>query len=367
MSFISKLFSGDQSRYIQSIQPLVERVNSLENEMSQLSDADFPARTAGLKERLAKGETLDSLLPEAFALVREASKRTLGQRQYDVQIIGGIVLHQGRIAEMRTGEGKTLVATLPAYLNALAGSGVHVVTVNDYLARRDAVWMGQIYSFLGLSVGVINSQNTSYLYDASHKENPELEAVASFKVVYEFLRPSSRKDAYAADITYGTNNEYGFDYLRDNLVQSIDQISQRGHAYAIVDEIDSILIDEARTPLIISSESGDSEDLYGKFAQISRSLIKDEDYAVDEKLKAISLTDAGITKAEQALGISNIYTENGISSIRSPDASSRGAAGARDCIRRSKPKRVSKSKKKLAPSLRSLSRIISDSTRSSEA
>ena len=221
----------------------------------------------------------------------------LGQRHYDVQLVGGMTLHKGLIAEMRTGEGKTLVATLPAYLNALTGNGVHVITVNDYLARRDAAWMGRIYSFLGLTVGIINSLNTSYIFDTTHisEETEEDAEVALYKVQYEFLRPVSRREAYAADITYGTNNEYGFDYLRDNLAGTEAQLVQRGHAYAIVDEIDSILIDEARTPLIISSESADSESLYAQFADIARSLVKGDDYTVDEKMKAIQLTDMGIT------------------------------------------------------------------------
>ncbi len=314
MSIFNKLFGDSSSRYTASLMPQVAKINALEPEMITLADADFPVKTNELKERFQKGETLDQLLPEAFALVREAAKRTLGQRHYDVQLIGGIVLHNGRIAEMRTGEGKTLVATLPAYLNALSGGGVHVITVNDYLARRDAAWMGRVYSFLGLTVGINNSLNTSYLFDASHvnKEGEEEAEAALYKVQYEFLRPVSRREAYDADITYGTNNEYGFDYLRDNLAPTRNHIVQRSHAYAIVDEIDSILIDEARTPLIISSESGDSDKLYVQFADIARNLERESDFTVDEKLKAIQLTDMGITKAESLLGIDNIYTEKGI-------------------------------------------------------
>lgn len=327
MSFLKSILGDENKRYIKTIQPFVIAINALEEEIKKISDEQFPEETKRLKERLVNGETLDAILPRAFALVREASSRTLGQRHYDVQLIGGITLHQGRIAEMRTGEGKTLVATLPVYLNALTGKGVHVVTVNDYLARRDAVWMGQIYSFLGLSVGVINSQQTSYLYDPSHtEEDAERDQVASFKVLYDFLRPSTRREAYATDITYGTNNEFGFDYLRDNLVVSIEQLSQRGHAYAVVDEIDSILIDEARTPLIISSESGESENLYARFAEIARQLSKDEDYSVDEKLKAITLSDMGITKAESLLGISNIYTEKGIKYVHHLETAVRAQA-----------------------------------------
>lgn len=313
MSFLTSIFGTRHSREIKAIMPIVNRINSLESEISSLPDSAFPEKTLILKKRLEDGATLDEILPEAFALVREASKRTLGQRHFDVQLIGGIALHQGKIAEMRTGEGKTLVATLPTYLNALTGKGVHVVTVNDYLSRRDGTWMGQIYSFLGLSVGVINTQNTSYLYDSNHSDkDKERDDTGSFHIVHEFLRPVTRKEAYSADITYGTNNEFGFDYLRDNLVMSKDQLVQRGHYYAVVDEVDSILIDEARTPLIISSESSDSESLYVTFSKIAKTLSEGEDYTVDEKLKAASLTNEGINKAEKALGIENIYTEKGI-------------------------------------------------------
>lgn len=327
MSFLKGIFGNANDSYIASIGKVVKAVNDFEKDVQKLTDADFPTETQKLKERVKNGETLDAVLPYAFALVREASKRTLGLRHYDVQLIGGITLHSGRIAEMRTGEGKTLVATLPAYLNALSGGGVHVITVNDYLARRDAVWMGQIYTFLGLTVGVINSQQTSYVYDPTHvEEDTERDQVASYKVLYDFLRPVTRKVAYEQDITYGTNNEYGFDYLRDNLVQHRDQLVQRSHAYAIVDEIDSILIDEARTPLIISSESRDSESLYKDFAMIAKELIKDEDYTVDEKLKAIQLTDMGITKAEGLLGISNIYTEKGIKYVHHLETAVRAQA-----------------------------------------
>lgn len=313
MSLFTKMFGDESSKFIKETEKIVSKINALEANFSKLSDADFPQKTQEFKDRLAKEETLDDILPEAFALVREAQKRTLGIRFYDVQLIGGMALHNGKIAEMKTGEGKTNVATLPLYLNALTGLGTHLITVNDYLARRDAVLMGQIYNFLGLSVGVINSQNVSYLYDPTHKEeDKERDTVGEFKIVYDFLKPASRKEAYAADITYGTNHEYGFDYLRDNLAVSIDGLVQRGHNFAIVDEVDSILIDEARTPLIISSASSDSEDFYVKFNQIAKQLKRDTDYEVDEKLKAISLTDTGINKAEQLLGIENIYTEKGI-------------------------------------------------------
>ncbi len=313
MTLFSKIFGDTSSKFIKDAQNIVEKVNAWEAEISKLQDLDFPKKTQEFKDRLLKDETLDDILPEAFALVREAGKRCLNERHYDVQLVGGLVLHKGKISEMKTGEGKTLVATLPAYLNALTGLGVHIVTVNDYLSRRDAVLMGQVYNFLGLSVGVINSQNVSYLYDASHiEEDKERDIIGEFKIFYDFLKPCSRQQAYAADITYGTNHEYGFDYLRDNLATSINDLVQREHNFAIVDEVDSILIDEARTPLIISSASGDSEDFYVRFYEIAKQLKRDVDYNVDEKLKAITLTDEGITKAENLLGIENIYTEKGI-------------------------------------------------------
>ncbi len=296
---------------------MLNKINALEADISKLSDLDFPKKTDEFKVKIREAEdkkaALDEILPEVYALVREALKRTDGMRLFDVQMIGGIALHKGNIAEMRTGEGKTLVAVLPAYLNALESKGVHIITVNDYLSRIGAVLMGQVYNFLGLSVGVINSSNVSYLYDAKHTEaDPERDRVGEYKIVYEFLKPSTRKEAYAADVTYGTNHEYGFDYLRDNLATSIEGLVQRGHHYAIVDEVDSILIDEARTPLIISSAAGDSEDFYTKFYQIAKQLKAGTDYEVDEKLRAITLTDEGITKAEKLLGIENIYTEKGI-------------------------------------------------------
>lgn len=310
MTFIQSLFDrGQLSRY----QKKVITINALEPRFADLPDTDFPAETEKLKGRLGTGETLDDILPEAFALVREAAKRTMGKRHYDVQLIGGMVLHEGKIAEMRTGEGKTLVATLPTYLNALASKGVHVVTVNDYLARRDATWMGEIYHFLGLSVGVLNDQNQSFIYDPAHQElDQERDEKGSFKVVAQFLRPVSRKDAYAADITYGTNSQYGFDYLRDNLVQTKDQIVQRPHFFAVVDEVDSILIDESRTPLIISSAVAESESLYKTVTSVATKLDPATDYTVDEKQRAIQLTDDGITKAEKLLGITDMYSEQSI-------------------------------------------------------
>ncbi|HLP86365.1 MAG TPA: preprotein translocase subunit SecA, partial [Candidatus Paceibacterota bacterium] len=315
MNILSKIMGSESNRLIKKWNPLVNKTNAFEKEISKLSDEDFKARTEDLKARIKNGTSLDELLPEAFAIVREVSLRVRNERHYDVQVVGGIALHKGNIAEMRTGEGKTAAATLPAYLNSLTGLGVHIVTVNDYLSRRDAVWMGPVFAMLGISVGVINSQNTSYIYDPSHQSKEEIEEeseLGSFKVLYEFLRPCTRKEAYACDITYGTNNEFGFDYLRDNLAHNINDVVQRGHNYAIVDEVDSILIDESRTPLIISSQAEESEDLYYTFAKISGQLKKEEDYTVDEKLRAISLTDVGITKAEDLLGIHNIYTEKGI-------------------------------------------------------
>ena len=321
------IFPSGDSRYAKSLQPLIQKINGYEVNYESFKDADFSLETLRFKERLNNGESLDDLLPEAFALVREAAKRTLNQRHFDVQLIGGITLHNRKIAEMRTGEGKTLVGTLPVYLNALTGRGVHIVTVNDYLARRDGVWMGQIYSLLGLSIGVINDLNNSYLYDPIHVEkDEERDEIASFKVVYDFLRPCSRAEAYRADITYGTNNQYGFDYLRDNLVTSKEGLVQREHHYAVIDEIDSILIDEARTPLIISGEAEESEDLYIKFSSIAKQLKREEDYTVDEKMKAISLTDSGITKAENLIGITNIYTEKGIKYVHHLETAVRAQA-----------------------------------------
>ncbi|HBB54542.1 TPA: preprotein translocase subunit SecA [Candidatus Nomurabacteria bacterium] len=330
MGLFTRIFGDESSKFIKKAEKIVAKVNALEADVAKLPDEDFQKKTQEFRDRLAKNETMDDILPEAFALVREAMKRVDGKRLFDVQIVGGLALHQGKIAEMKTGEGKTFVAVLPAYLNAITGEGVHIITVNDYLSRIGAVLMGQVYNFLGLSVGVINSQNVSYLYDEKHfrKEVPtesrgsstaeavgkdrERDQVGEFKIVYDFLKPCSRRVAYLADVTYGTNHEYGFDYLRDNLVTTLDEIVQRKHNFAIVDEVDSILIDEARTPLIISSQSGDSEDFYLKFYQIAKQLKRDTDYEVDEKLKAISLTDTGISKAEQLLGVENIYTEKGI-------------------------------------------------------
>ena len=326
MKLLKGLFPTEGEREVKRILPLVAQINSFDTAITALSDEALAAKTLEFRERLTKGETLDDLLPEAFAVVREAAKRTLGQRPYDVQLIGGVILHKGMIPEMKTGEGKTLVATLPTYLNALSGAGVHVVTVNDYLSRRDAVWMGQVHAFLGLSVGVINHES-SYLYDPTQVASDDArDDTGSFRVFYEFLRPCTRREAYHADITYGTNNEFGFDYLRDNISYAAKDLRQREFNYAIVDEIDSILIDEARTPLIISAPAADSESLYATFAQIAAKMNETEDYTIDEKLKAVQITDAGITKAERLLGVENIYTEKGIKYVHHLETSVRAKA-----------------------------------------
>ena len=326
MSFLDRFFGPTYEKELKKIQPLVAQINDLSERFSGYSDDELKGLSAEFKGRVSAGETLDELLPEVFAAVREAAGRTLGIRHYDVQLIGGLLLHRGQITEMRTGEGKTLVGTLPAYLNSLTGKGVHVVTVNDYLARRDAVWMGQVYAALGASVGVIN-HSSSFLYDEHHgAEDEERDAEGSFKVHHEFLRPCERQDSYRADITYGTNSEFGFDYLRDNIEFDAKRLRQLHHAYAIVDEIDSILIDEARTPLIISAPAADSEDLYTVFARVAMRLKPDEHYTVDEKLKSIALTDEGIEAAEKALGIDNIYTDKGIKYVHHLETAIRAKA-----------------------------------------
>jgi preprotein translocase subunit SecA len=281
LPIIEKLGSLGEGRKLRRLEDVVRRVNELEPEVQALADSDFPARTAELKERLAEAEELDDVLPEAFALVREAARRTIGQRHFDVQIMGATVLHHGNIAEMRTGEGKTLVSTMPAYLNSLSGRGVHVVTVNDYLAKRDSEWMGPIFRHLGVSVGLIQGQ----------------------------MRPDQRRPAYAADITYGTNNEFGFDYLRDNMAMRFPDMVQRGHHYAIVDEVDSILIDEARTPLIISGMVADSAKWYVTFARMVPRFRRDTDYEVDEKKRTVAVLEEGVDKVERELGIDNLYEQ----------------------------------------------------------
>ena len=278
LEFIKKLLGGGSEAAIKKLDKTAQAVEALEDEYRKLTDEQLRGKTDEFKARLAKGETLDDLLPEAFAAIREADDRILGMRPYHVQILGGIVLHQGRIAEMKTGEGKTLVATLPAYLNALTGKGVHIVTVNDYLARRDSEWMGKVHRFMGLSVGLI-------VHD---------------------MEPADRRKAYACDITYGTNNELGFDYLRDNMVIRQSDLVQREHAYAIVDEVDSILIDEARTPLIISGQGSKSTELYEKADAVVRAMKRDEHYTVDEKKKAVALTDEGAQRVETAFQIDNL-------------------------------------------------------------
>jgi len=316
MSIITKIFGDANEKFLKKLQPVVEKINSLESEFEKFSDEKLKEKTAEFKERLKKGEILDDILPEAFALVREAAKRTLKQRHFDVQLMGGIVLHQGKIAEMKTGEGKTLAATLPLYLNALEGKGCHLVTVNDYLARRDTVWMGQIYHLLGLTVGCLNHEQ-SFLYDPEYKKPAEekekmRDELGSFYVVEDFLRPCSRKEAYLADITYGTNNEFGFDYLRYNMVYDLKNQVQRGFNFAIIDEVDSILIDEARTPLIISAPDVESSKWYTEFAKIIPKLDSKTDYQIDEKRKVVTLTEEGINKIEKILGMKNIYEEKGI-------------------------------------------------------
>jgi preprotein translocase subunit SecA len=311
MTFLDRWFGPTYEKELKQIAPLVAAINEFEPAIQALSDSELAAKSDTFKAALANGSSLDAILPEAYACVREAAVRTLGLRHYDVQLIGGVLLHQGKITEMRTGEGKTLVGTLPAYLNALAGKGVHVITVNDYLSRRDAVWMGQIYHALGLSTGIVNHQ-ASYLYDPTAGDDRERDEHGAYKVAEAYLAPCTRPEAYAADITYGTNNEFGFDYLRDNIEFDAKNLRQRGHAFAIVDEIDSILIDEARTPLIISAPAASGEDLYTRFAGIAARLQPETDFTVDEKMKSIELTDAGIESAERALGLENIYTDAGI-------------------------------------------------------
>jgi len=326
MISLKTLFGDPGQKLVKGSQKTVEAINALEPKMGALSDEQLRDMTHALRNRIAGGDTLESLLPEAFAAVREASRRTLGLRHFDVQLIGGIVLNSSGIAEMKTGEGKTLVATTAVYLNALMNKGVHVVTVNDYLARRDAVWMGQIYAALGMSLGVIAGDG-SWRYDAAHKElDEERDDTGSFHIVHEFLRPTTRREAYEADITYGTNSEFGFDYLRDNIAYEQKALNQRGHYFAVVDEIDSILIDEARTPLIISAPAQDSEDIYRSMSKVAATLQKDRDYTVDEKRKAIHLNDEGITRAEKALGVENIYTEGGIKYVHHLETAVRAQA-----------------------------------------
>ncbi|HET6166540.1 MAG TPA: DEAD/DEAH box helicase, partial [Marmoricola sp.] len=278
-AIVDKILRIGEGKILRQLETIAKAVNSIEDDFVAMTDDELRGMTDEFRKRLADGETLDDIMPEAFATVRETAKRVLGQRHFDVQIMGGAALHLGNIAEMKTGEGKTLVATLPSYLNALEGKGVHVVTVNDYLAKYHAEWMGRVHHFLGLSVGVILPEMT----------------------------PAERREAYNADITYGTNNELGFDYLRDNMANALEDCVQRGHHYAIVDEVDSILIDEARTPLIISGPTQDEVKWYAEFAKVAATLTRDVDYEVDEKKRTISILEPGITKVEDHLGIENLY------------------------------------------------------------
>ncbi|MEE8131857.1 MAG: preprotein translocase subunit SecA [Candidatus Paceibacterota bacterium] len=310
LKFLTNIFGSKQN-----FTPLVEAINSFEPDLEKLTDEELRTKSEELKKSVSSidNSNLDDLLPEAFALVREAAKRTLNQRHFDVQLIGGIILHQGKIAEMLTGEGKTLAATAPAYLNALTGKGVHIVTVNDYLAKRDAVWMGQIYRALGFSVACLVHQE-AYLYDPEYQieesedKDKERDILGSFKIVQDFLRPISRQEAYQADILYGTNHEFGFDFLRDNLTYRLKEQAQGNkHNYAIIDEVDSILIDEARTPLIIAAPDAESSDHYRLFTRVVERLKKEDDYLVDEKAKSVSITDHGIDEVEKILNLENFY------------------------------------------------------------
>lgn len=308
MSFFEKLF-GSNEREVNKFRPLIEEINAFESSMRALSDDALRGKTAEFKLRLTAGETLDDILPEAFSVVREMAGRIISERHYDVQMLGGIALHNGRIAEMKTGEGKTLTSTLPIYLNALSGKGVHVVTVNDYLAKRDCNWMGRVYEALGLTTACIVGQNVSYRYVSQVSDEDEV------SVEMENLVPITRREAYACDITYGTNNEFGFDYLRDNMVSSVEEMTQRELNFAVVDEVDSILIDEARTPLIISAPDSESTKLYEKFAHIVPLLDSKKDYVVDEKMKVVTLTDEGMTHVENLLGMGNIYASGNVSYV----------------------------------------------------
>jgi len=332
MKFLSKIFGDANRKHFKRLKPIIEKINSLESQFQKIPDEELKEKTFEFKTRLQKKENLEKILPEAFALVREAAKRTLAQRHFDVQLMGGIILFEGKIAEMKTGEGKTLTATLPLYLHALKEKGVHCVTVNDYLAKRDAVWMGQIYYLLGLSVGCI-THNAAYLYDPEYQpqgQNSKLEVqdenlklkngerdkkrdlVGGFKVIESYLKPCSRKEAYAADITYGTNNEFGFDYLRDNMIYDLKEQVQRELNYAIIDEVDSILIDEARTPLIISAPEEESTERYYQFSRLIASLKENEDFVLDEKERNPSFTESGQNKIVKSLGY-DPWLENDVS------------------------------------------------------
>lgn len=313
---LTKIFGDPQKRILKRLQKKVDLVNALESKYKKMTKKELASQTEVLKKKLTKkGTTLDSIMPDAFALVREMSDRVLGMRHFDVQLMGGMVLHDGDIAELKTGEGKTLMATLSAYLNALEGKGVHIVTVNDYLAQRDAGWMGEIYEALGISTGVIINE-ASFVYDGKydneHHTDPRMKK----------LRPVTRKEAYAADITYGTNNEFGFDYLRDNMVNEAELVRQRDLNFAIVDEADSILIDEARTPLIISAPAAENPESYYQFAKVAAKLVP-EDYVLDEKRRSVALTDEGVEKVQKMLGIKNLYTPDYVRSVYHMDQSLR--------------------------------------------
>ncbi|PKL72732.1 preprotein translocase subunit SecA [Candidatus Kuenenbacteria bacterium HGW-Kuenenbacteria-1] len=308
-------FLNPNKKILKKLQPIVDQINALEPTFEKFSDQELHEQTKKFQQEIKEQKkSLDDILPEAFAVVREAAKRVIKQRHFDVQLLGGIILHQGKIAEMKTGEGKTLVATLPAYLNALEGRGVHIITVNDYLTQRDALWMGRIFNFLGLSIGCIQHEKALKFF--SEKENNLLQDLQTINYKLQTdLIPVSRKEAYACDILYGTNNEFGFDYLKDNMVYNLNEMNQRSFNYAIIDEIDSILIDEARTPLIISAPAEESAEQYNQFAQLIRRLKENEDYNIDEKMKAATLTEEGISKMEKWLGMQNIYTEGGINLV----------------------------------------------------
>jgi len=319
MSLLDIFFPHFSVRYQKQKANVIAAINEKEKQIHQLPQEEFPKRINALKEKIQQGTSLDEILPEVFSLTREASQRTLKQRHFDVQLLAGIGLHEGKIIEMKTGEGKTLAATLPAALNALKNKGVHIVTVNDYLAKRDTIWMGQIYHYLGLRVGCL-SQEGVYIYDPDYKLetaeerkkiDEERDELGGFKVFKEFLRPVTRKESYLADITYGTNTEFGFDYLRDNLVYNINEKVQRGHHFVIIDEVDSVLIDEARTPLIISIPDQQAAKLYQEFTQIAPQLKKDWDFILDEKDKTVSLTEEGLNKVEKIFGF-NIFDEKGL-------------------------------------------------------
>ncbi|HUC96255.1 MAG TPA: preprotein translocase subunit SecA, partial [Candidatus Saccharimonadales bacterium] len=316
---LTKIFGDPQVRLLKGLQKKVASINTLSDKYEKMTKPELKKQTEVLKNRLRKkGTTLDAVMPDAFALVREVSTRVLGMRHFDVQLVGGMALHEGKVAEMKTGEGKTLVAVLAVYLNALEEKGVHVVTVNDYLAQRDASWMGGIYHFLGLSVGVIIN-DASFIYDPDfNNEHHDDERLKK-------LRPVTRKEAYAADVTYGTNNEFGFDYLRDNMVNEVDLLRQRDLNFAIVDEVDSILIDEARTPLIISAPAAENPDSYYQFAKIAAKLVPD-DYIMDEKHRTVSLSDSGTEKVQKILGIKNLYSPDYVRSVYHMDQALRAQA-----------------------------------------